>query len=48
MGPNPRFPKDFIPFTKEILNGKLHYLRSEWDEEQIKNLKQIFSEYSRY
>ena len=26
MWPNPQFPTDFVTFTKEILNGKLHFL----------------------
>ena len=25
MWPNPQFPADLITFTKEILNGKLHF-----------------------
>ena len=25
MRPNPQFPADLITFTKEILNGKLHF-----------------------
>ena len=28
MWPNPQFPADLVPFTEEILNGKLHFLRS--------------------
>ena len=27
MWPNPQFPADFVTFTEEILNGKLHFLR---------------------
>ena len=26
---NPQFPADLVTFTEEILNGKLHFLRSE-------------------
>ena len=26
MWPNPHFPADLVAFTKDILNGKLHYL----------------------
>ena len=29
MWPNPQFPVDFVTFTKEILNGKLHFLCSD-------------------
>ena len=29
MWPNPQFPAALIIFTEEILNGKLHFLRSE-------------------
>ena len=25
MWPNPQFPVDFVIFTEEILNGKLHF-----------------------
>ena len=28
MWPNPQFPADLVTFTEEILNGKLHFLRS--------------------
>ena len=28
MWPNPQFPADFVKFTAEILNGKLHFLCS--------------------
>ena len=28
MWPNPEFPADLATFTKEILNGQLHFLRS--------------------
>ena len=28
MCPNPQFPADFVWFTEEILNGKLHFLCS--------------------
>ena len=28
MWPNPQFSEDFITFTGEILNGKLHFLCS--------------------
>ena len=28
MWPNPQFPADFVTFTEEILNGKLHFLCS--------------------
>ena len=27
--PNPQFPADFVTFTEEILNGKLHFSCSE-------------------
>ena len=29
MQTNPQFPADLVPFTEEILNGKLHFLCSE-------------------
>ena len=29
MWPNPQFPADLLTFTKEILNGKLHFLCSD-------------------
>ena len=29
MWPNPQFPADLVTFTKEILNGKLHFFCSE-------------------
>ena len=29
MWPNPQLPADFITFTEEILNGKLHFLCSD-------------------
>ena len=29
MWPNPEFPADFVTFTQEIFNGKLHFLCSE-------------------
>ena len=29
MQPNPQFPMDLVTFTEEILNEKLHFLRSE-------------------
>ena len=29
MGPNPQEIADLVTFTKEILNGKLHFLYSE-------------------
>ena len=32
MWPNPQFPADFVTFTEEIVNGKLHFLRSATDE----------------
>ena len=25
MWPNPQFPVDLVPFTEEVLNGKLHF-----------------------
>ena len=28
MLPNPQIPSDLVTFTKEILNGKLHFLSS--------------------
>ena len=28
MWPNPQFPANLVTFTEEILNGKLHFLRS--------------------
>ena len=28
MRPNPQFPPDLVTFTREILNGKLHFLGS--------------------
>ena len=31
MWPNPQFPADLVTFTKEILNGKLHFLSSKSD-----------------
>ena len=30
MWPNPQFPTDLVTFTEEILNGKLHFLRSDY------------------
>ena len=30
MWPNPQFPADFVTFTEETLNGKLHFLCIEW------------------
>ena len=30
MWPNLQFPADLVTFTEEILNGKLHFLSSEW------------------
>ena len=29
MWPNPQFPPDLVTFTGEILNRKLHFLRSD-------------------
>ena len=29
MSPNPQFPADFVRFTEEIPNGKLHFLCNE-------------------
>ena len=29
MWPNPQFPPDLVTFTREILNRKLHFLRSD-------------------
>ena len=29
MWPNPQFPPDLVTFTVEILNRKLHFLRSD-------------------
>ena len=28
MWPNPQIPADLVTFTEEMLNGKLHFLRS--------------------
>ena len=33
MWPNLQFPADLVTFAEEILNGKLHFLRSEKFEE---------------
>ena len=30
MWPNPQFPADMVTFTEEIINGKLHFLCSEF------------------
>ena len=34
MWPNPQFPGDLATFTEDILNGKLHFLRSDRYEDQ--------------
>ena len=34
MGPNSQFSADLFPFTEEILNGKLHFLRSGLSKEE--------------
>ena len=30
MLPNPQFPADLVTFTEEILNGKVHFLCSDY------------------
>ena len=32
MWPNPQETADLVTYTEEILNGKLHFLCSEYDE----------------
>ena len=32
MWPNPQFSADLVTFSEEILNGKLHFLSSEYSE----------------
>ena len=34
MWTNPQFPADFVLFTEEILNVKLHFLCSEQQQEE--------------
>ena len=36
MWPNPQFPANLVTFTEEILNGKLHFLRSAIQSHSIK------------
>ena len=38
MWPNPQFSADFVIFTEEMLNGKLHFLYS--DHEYLTGSKQ--------
>ena len=45
MWPNLQFPADLVTFTEEILNGKLHFLRSEtakFEVERFLKLRQVF------
>ena len=35
MWPNPQFPADLLTLTEEILNGKLHFLCNESDNDSI-------------
>ena len=37
MLPNPQFPADLVTFTKEVLNGKLHFLCSIWVFKEYQN-----------
>ena len=38
---NPQFPADLVTFTEEILNTKLHFLRSEGKRLPISNLNSV-------
>ena len=45
MRPNQQFPADLVTFTKEIINGKLHFLQSVnqfWDATIEKTNRQRF------
>ena len=33
MWPNPQYPADLVTFTEKILNGKLHFLCSDMNDE---------------
>ena len=35
MWPNPQFPADLVTFTKEIFNGKLHFLCSVYRDDDL-------------
>ena len=35
MWPNPQFPANLVTITEVILNGKLHFLCSEWLTQEI-------------
>ena len=37
MWPNPEFPLDLVTFTKEILDGNVHFLYRVNDFENLKN-----------
>ena len=40
MWPNPQFPADYVIFTEEILNGKLHILCSDiWRLRWVRDFK---------
>ena len=38
MWPNPKETADLVTFTEEIVNGKLHFLRSESDTVRFLNV----------
>ena len=38
MWPNPRETADLVTFTEEFLNGKLHFLCSDWNFVEISDL----------
>ena len=38
MWPNPQFPAGLVTFTEEILNGKLHFLRSDLNWKYVRRL----------
>ena len=48
MWPNPQFPADFVTFTEEIFNGKLHFLCSVLYFIQKPAANQITSFYMKY
>ena len=41
MRPNPQFPADLVTFTEEILNGKLHFLCSEFISKSLLRLERF-------
>ena len=48
MLPNPQFPPDWVTFTEEILNGKLHFLFRGWSFELFNILSTDQGEKSDY